>query len=89
VGQRDLPVARGADHAKAFVRAGWVVARETAGSHIILEKDGVAATLSIPDHAGKTLSRFLLMRQIRLAGLSQQEYLDHFHGRTKSARKRT
>ena len=84
MGAKDLPVARGAKHAEAFVRAGWTIARRTPGSHIILTKPGMAATLSIPDHAGKTLSRVLLQGQIRRAGLSQDEYLDFFRGKKSS-----
>jgi predicted RNA binding protein YcfA (HicA-like mRNA interferase family) len=83
VGQKNLPVASGADHVKAFMRAGWAIAR-TQGSHIILVKPGIAAILSIPDHPGKTLSRQLLQGQIRLAGLSERQYLEHFAGRSKA-----
>ena len=49
----------------------------------------MAAILSIPDHPGKTLSRQLLQGQIRLAGLSERQYLDLFAGRSKEPKKAT
>ena len=56
---------------KAFHRAGWVVARQTA-SHIILIKPGHRPTLSVPDH--KALDPGLLRSLIRHAELSIEEF---------------
>jgi hypothetical protein len=79
VGQKDLPVASGAAHVKAFERAAFVCLpkRRGNGKHFILEKAGVH--LSIPDH--KEVKRALLQKQIKLAGLTEAEYLDYFHKR--------
>jgi predicted RNA binding protein YcfA (HicA-like mRNA interferase family) len=81
VGQKDLPLASGERHARAFERCGWKRVRVTSGKnpHIILEKKGVRATLSIPNHKGKDVKRALLQKQVKLAGLTEQEYLDCFH----------
>jgi predicted RNA binding protein YcfA (HicA-like mRNA interferase family) len=57
---------------KAFQRAGWVVARQTA-SHIILVKAEARPTLSVPDH--KILDPGLLRSLIRHAGLSVEEFM--------------
>ncbi len=80
MGQRDLPLASGLKHAQAFERCGWVRARMTTGNnpHIILVRDGHRATLSIPNHKGKDVSRALLQSQIKLAGLTEEEYLRCF-----------
>jgi hypothetical protein len=80
VGQKDLPLAGGERHARAFERCGWTKVRETSGRnpHIILKKEGVQAILSIPNHKGQDVKRALLQKQIRLAGLTEQQYLDCF-----------
>jgi predicted RNA binding protein YcfA (HicA-like mRNA interferase family) len=80
VGQKDLPLASGERCARAFERCGWTRVRETSGRnpHIILEKPGVRATLSIPNHKGQNVKRALLQKQIKLAGLTEQQYLDCF-----------
>lgn len=84
MGQKDLPLASGEEHCRAFERAGWVLSRKTKGRrgknpHFILEKEGVEATLSIPRH--DEVKRRLLQRQIQLAGLTERDYCDLFHGR--------
>jgi predicted RNA binding protein YcfA (HicA-like mRNA interferase family) len=71
----DLPCGGAARHVRALKRLGWQVARTT-GSHIILTKAGHRATLSIPNHLGKDLSRKLLARQLKHAGISERQYLD-------------
>ncbi len=60
---------------KAFVRAGWEVARQS-GSHIHLVKEGSAVILSIPVHKGKPIKQGLLKDQIAKAGLTVEEFLD-------------
>jgi predicted RNA binding protein YcfA (HicA-like mRNA interferase family) len=55
----------------AFVRAGWQVSRQR-GSHVILKKPG-KPNLVIPMH--RTVAPFLLLSQIRRAGLTEGEFL--------------
>jgi predicted RNA binding protein YcfA (HicA-like mRNA interferase family) len=80
MGLKDLPVAKGARHVAAFEHAGWTCVR-IRGSHHILEKDGVDPHLSVPCHARKDLSRKLLRGLIEDAGMTEEEYQDHFHKR--------
>ena len=56
---------------KAFQRAGWMVRRW--GPHIILEKEGLWPTLSVPDH--KSLDRGTLRALLRHADISVDEFL--------------
>ena len=77
MGQRDLPLASGSAHVKAFERAGWTcIKRRGRGKHFILTKEG-KGHLSIPEH--KEVKRALLQKQIQLAGLTEQEYLSAFN----------
>lgn len=76
-GLRDLPEAKGDRHVKAFKRFGWDHCRSN-GSHKILEKDGVEAILSIPCGGSKNVKRRLLASQIKLAGLTFEEYIEAF-----------
>jgi predicted RNA binding protein YcfA (HicA-like mRNA interferase family) len=79
VGQRDLPLASGGAHVKAFERDGWVCGkRRGRGKHFILSKPGMGH-LSIPDH--REVKRALLQKQIQLAGLSEERYCELFKGR--------
>lgn len=75
-GLRDLPEAKGDRHVKAFCRCGWEHTR-TNGSHKILEKPGVEPILSIPC-GGKKVKRTLLSRQIKLAGMTVDQYLEAY-----------
>lgn len=75
-GLRDLPEAKGDRHVKAFCRLGWNHCRSN-GSHKILQKDDWDAILSIPC-GGKNVKRTLLYTQIKLAGLTVEEYLRSF-----------
>jgi HicA toxin of bacterial toxin-antitoxin, len=77
VGQKNLPVASGEDHACAFEACGWI--RRKTGNHIILTKPGEKATLSIPNHG--EVKRALLQKQIKIARLSEAEYLAAFAAR--------
>ena len=43
---------RGEQVVKAFQRAGWSIAR-VRSSHVILEREGFVATLSVPVHKGR------------------------------------
>jgi predicted RNA binding protein YcfA (HicA-like mRNA interferase family) len=75
-GLRDLPEAKGDRHVKALRRFGWDHCRSN-GSHKILEKDGVEPHLSIPC-GGKNVKRTLLHTQLKLAGISIEEYTRAF-----------
>ena len=61
---------------KAFLQAGWVISRHR-GSHVILEKIGQEATLSIPVHKGKNVKRGTLRDLIRDSGMTVVEFLDY------------
>ncbi|HEY3781524.1 MAG TPA: type II toxin-antitoxin system HicA family toxin [Fimbriimonadaceae bacterium] len=67
----ELPVISGRNAAKAFEKAGWHKDRQT-GSHMIYKKDGMALSLSIPDH--KSLDRGLLRRLIKDSGLTVNRF---------------
>lgn len=77
MGQKNLPLASGDNHAQAFEHAGWT--RRKTGNHILLTKPGVNWTVCIPNHG--EVKRALLQKQIRGAGLTEAEYLDHFANR--------
>ena len=80
MGQSHLPLASGAQHVKAFERAGWTCAKALAkDKHFVLHRAGCEYHLSIPNH--RQVKRALLQKQIRLAGLTDQEYRGHFDGR--------
>ena len=82
MGQKDLPLESGAKHVKAFERAGWTCAKGLAkDAHFVLSKAGHPHKLSIPKH--KQVKRGLLAKQVKLAGLTEREYLDCFHTRTR------
>jgi hypothetical protein len=83
MGQKDLPLASGEEHVKAFCRLGWDMCLKTKrkNPHFLLEKEGHSATLSIPAH--KEVKRTLIQGQIRLAGISEADYLDAFHKRVR------
>jgi len=66
-----LPIVSGKEAVHAFNRAGWEISRRE-GSHIILTKTGMIATLSVPDH--KEIKRGILRSLIRMAGLTIEEF---------------
>lgn len=67
-----LPVISGDQAIGAFEKAGWVGRRQV-GSHVMLDKEGQVATLSVPRHA--ELGPGLLRRLIKDAGLSVEEFV--------------
>ena len=67
---------KGEEVVKAFQRAGWKIARQRS-SHIILEKEGHEATLSVPVHKGKNVKRGTLRDLIRDAKMSMDEFLEY------------
>ena len=67
-----LPVVSGDEAIRALRRAGWV-ARRQVGSHVMLDKEGEAATLSVPRH--QELGPGILRRLIRDAGMTVEEFV--------------
>lgn len=67
-----LPILSGREARRAFERAGWVFDRQK-GSHMILNRPGSVAILSIPDH--RELDTGLLRGLIRDSGLSVADFL--------------
>ena len=66
-----LPLISGKRAIDAFGKAGWVVVRQSS-SHVVLKKPGYRLILTIPLH--KELDRGLLRHQVRVAGLSVDEF---------------
>lgn len=79
MGLSDLPLASGEKHAACFERLGWTRdwKRRGRGAHILLTKEGVRATLSIPNH--HEVKRTIISKLIALAGITQEKYLEEFH----------
>jgi predicted RNA binding protein YcfA (HicA-like mRNA interferase family) len=67
-----LPVISGREAVKAFERDGWRVVRRAKSRHIIMKKEDMVTTLSIPEH--KVLDRGLLRSLIRDAYISIQKF---------------
>lgn len=57
---------------KAFQKDDWVISRR--GPHIVLEKEGMEATLSVPDH--KVLDPGTLRTLIRHSRLTVDEFIN-------------
>lgn len=72
MGYSNLPLGSGRAHVKVFCSIGWVVRQRKDGSHIVLTKAGVAATLSVPDH--REVRRGTLKQLVQDAGLTDAEY---------------
>ncbi|MEW6188241.1 MAG: type II toxin-antitoxin system HicA family toxin [Thermodesulfobacteriota bacterium] len=62
---------------RAFERDGWKIERRT-GSHIILSKRGKPGIISIPVHKGKPIKQGLLRKQIEIAGMSIEDFLNFY-----------
>lgn len=67
-----LPRLSGREVARVFESLGWQIARQR-GSHIILTKEGEAATLSVPDY--KEVAKGTLRGLIRAANLTVDQFL--------------
>lgn len=67
-----VPRVSGRTAVAAFQRAGFVVRRQR-GSHIVMTKVGVEATLSVPGH--RELHTGTLRALIRKAGLTVEEFV--------------
>jgi predicted RNA binding protein YcfA (HicA-like mRNA interferase family) len=68
-----LPVVSGREAVRAFEALGWSVARQS-GSHIVMVKEGEAATLSIPDHS--EVAKGTLRSLIRSANLTVEQFVN-------------
>jgi hypothetical protein len=81
MGQSNLPLASGQEHVKAFQRLGWIydTKRRGRGKHLLLTKPGKRPTLSIPDH--QQVKRTIIAALIKLAGVSEEEYIKAFYGK--------
>lgn len=67
-----LPAVSGRDAVKTFEKDGWKVVRRAKSRHIIMKKEGMPTTLSIPEH--KVLDRGLLRALIRDAYISIEKF---------------
>ena len=59
---------------RAVERAGWRMARRRS-THVILERDGYEATLSVPVHKGKDVERGTLRDLIGDAKMEADEFI--------------
>ena len=46
------------------------------GSHVTMVKEGVKPILTIPVHKGRDIKRGLLIDQIKLAGLTVEDFIE-------------
>ena len=67
-----LPVISGREAVRAFERDGWRVVRRARSRHIIMKKEGMVTTLSIPEH--EVLDRGLLRSLVRDAYISIESF---------------
>jgi predicted RNA binding protein YcfA (HicA-like mRNA interferase family) len=67
-----LPVISGREVRRTLEKLGWQFARQR-GSHMILVKSGLPASLSVPDH--REVARGTLRSLIRSAGLTVEEFI--------------
>jgi predicted RNA binding protein YcfA (HicA-like mRNA interferase family) len=69
---RTLPTIGGRETVKVFESLGWKVVRQR-GSHIIMVRENLPVTLSIPDH--KEVAKGTLRTLIRKANTDVDEFL--------------
>ncbi len=67
-----LPVISGKEAVRAFEKDGWKIVRRAKSRHIIMKKEGMLTTLSIPEH--KVLDRGLLRALLRDAYISIKKF---------------
>ena len=67
-----LPTLSGREVVRIFGKDGWQVARQR-GSHVILVKEGLMTTLSVPDH--REVAKGTLRSLIRSSGLSVDQFV--------------
>jgi predicted RNA binding protein YcfA (HicA-like mRNA interferase family) len=66
-----VPILRPYEVVRTFEKLGWEVTRQR-GSHIIMTKEGLLATLSIPNHP--EVARGTLRSLITRAGITVEEF---------------
>jgi predicted RNA binding protein YcfA (HicA-like mRNA interferase family) len=66
-----LPILSGRDVVKVFAKDDWHMVRHR-GSHMILVKERLMATLSVPDH--REVAKGTLRSLIRSSGLTVEEF---------------
>jgi len=69
--QPKLPVVSGKEAVAAFKKDGWIAGRRV-GSHVVMEKEGMRPTLSIPQH--DELRPGTLHVLIKQAGLTVEQF---------------
>ena len=67
-----LPTLSGREVVRIFGKDGWQVARQR-GSHMILVKEGLMTTLSVPDH--REVAKGTLRSLIRSSRLSIDQFV--------------
>lgn len=67
-----LPVLSGREIVRAFERDGWILVRQR-GSHMIMVKESLPVTLSIPDH--REVAKGTLRSLIRSSGLTVESFV--------------
>ena len=70
-----VPRITGEEAVRAFGKTGYTLDR-VKGSHHILRHPKRAPRLSIPVHKGRTAGAGLLGRQIKIAGLTVEEFIE-------------
>ena len=71
-----VPRLTGEEAIEAFGKAGYRLDR-VRGSHHILRHPEKIELLSIPVHAGRTVGIALLRKQIKIAGLTIEEFIGY------------
>lgn len=74
-----VPRITGEEAITAFGKAGYNLDRVNGAHHILRHPERVSR-LSIPVHKGRTLGVGLLCRQIKVAGLTVEEFIDLIDG---------
>ncbi|TWT62229.1 type II toxin-antitoxin system HicA family toxin [Rubinisphaera italica] len=73
-----IPRISGKKAIKAFQKAGFEVVR-TKGSHHIMNKEDHPSPLNIPVHGNEDMGIGLLKKQITLAGLSVEQFIEYLN----------
>jgi predicted RNA binding protein YcfA (HicA-like mRNA interferase family) len=70
-----LPRVTGKEAIRAFEKAGFVLSH-IEGSHHVLKRAGHPYHLTIPVHSGKPIGCGLLLRLIKNAGLTKEQFIE-------------
>lgn len=68
-----MPRVTGTQLVRALNRAGWEQARRQRGSHVQLEHPDRVGIVTVPMHAGETITPWLLGRILKQAGMTVEE----------------